>query len=105
MGSDEIASGIQNISDALRSGFGNAANQLFETMENVEQMVQESGEPMEAVLKRLRDDDSAFAPAMAAFSGTCFSAAFATSPGIPDCRADCSKTCPTSRARMMSSTR
>lgn len=56
----EIASGIQNIADAFRTGFSSAANQLLIRMDQTYQQVEESGESLEATLERLKLEDSSF---------------------------------------------
>jgi hypothetical protein len=77
MGSEEIASGIQNISDAFRSGLSSAANKLMEQMDETSRIVEETGETLETVLNRLQAEDSSFAPQMSGamhdilFGGVC----------------------------------
>lgn len=63
-GVEDIASGIQNIADALRSGFSDAADKLVEHMERVDAIVAESGDTLQAVLARLQSSDSAFGTQM-----------------------------------------
>lgn len=64
IGFGEIASGIQNVSDAFRSGFSNAANRLMDRMDDTYQVVEKSGESLETVLKRIKDEDSSFSAEM-----------------------------------------
>ncbi len=61
MGADEIASGIQNISDAFRTGFGKAANNLAERMDEAYRIVEETGDDLETVLNRLKVEKSDYA--------------------------------------------
>lgn len=77
MGSEEIASGIQNISDAFRAGFSSAANKLMERMDDTYGMVEETGETLEAVLERLTTKNGLFTSEMSGimhdlfFGGVC----------------------------------
>lgn len=57
IGAEEIAAGIQNISDAFRTGFSNAVNKLVERMDETYRIVEETGEPLETVLKRLKAEN------------------------------------------------
>lgn len=58
MGSEEIASGIQNISDAFRAGFSNAVNKIEEHMDETHRMAEETGGTLENVLKQLHEENS-----------------------------------------------
>lgn len=60
----DIASGIQNIADALRTGFSDAADKLVEHMERVDAIVAESGDTLQAVLARLQSSDGGFGTQM-----------------------------------------
>ena len=77
IGSDDVAAGIQNISDAFRTGFSTAANKLMERMDDTYRMVEESGEELETVLERLKTEDSSFSSEMSSimhdmfFAGVC----------------------------------
>ena len=77
MGSEEIASGIQNISNAFRAGFSSAADRLMETMDDTYRMAEESGETLETVLERLQNENSALTSEMSGavhdmfFGGVC----------------------------------
>lgn len=64
IGADEIASGIQNISDAFRTGFSNAVNKLTERMDEAYRLVEETGNDLETVLNRLKIDKSNYASEM-----------------------------------------
>ena len=54
MGSEDIALGIQNISNAFRAGFSDAADRLMETMDDTYRVAQDSGETLETVLERIK---------------------------------------------------
>lgn len=73
MGSEEIASGIQNISDTFRTGFSGAANKLMERMDETYRMVEETGETLETVLKRLQAENSPFTAEMSGIMHDMFS--------------------------------
>lgn len=64
IGADEIASGIQNISDAFRTGFSNAVNKLTERMDEAYRIVEETGDDLETVLNRLKVEKNDYASEM-----------------------------------------
>ena len=72
-----IADGIQNIADAFRAGFSNAAERMFERMEQAYKLVEETGDDLETVLKRLQSDEPGYTDEMSGnlrdmfFGGVC----------------------------------
>lgn len=64
IGYEEIASGIQSIADAFRTGLSSAVSNLTAHMDEAYQKVEETGESLETVLGRLKAEDSSFAPEM-----------------------------------------
>lgn len=74
---DAIADGIQNIADAFRAGFSNAAERMFSRMEQAYELVEETGDDLETVLKRLQSDETGYAAEMSGnlrdmfFGGVC----------------------------------
>lgn len=61
IGFDEIAAGIQNISDALRTGFSHAVEKMSERMDQAYAQVEDSGDDLGAVIARLNREDPTFA--------------------------------------------
>jgi len=72
-----IADGIQNIADAFRAGFSNAAGRMLERMEQAYKLAEETGDNLEIVLKRLQSDEPGYAAEMSGtmqdmfFGGVC----------------------------------
>jgi hypothetical protein len=60
VGFEEIASGIQNIADAFRTGFSSAVDKLAARMDDTYQKVEESGQCLKTILERLKTEDSSF---------------------------------------------
>ena len=74
---DAIAGGIQDIADALRTGFSDAVEKMTERMDQTYRIVEESGEELGAVIARLKDEDPDFESDMSGvmrdmfFGGVC----------------------------------
>lgn len=56
----EIASGMQDIADAMRSGFSSAVDRMMNHMEAAYDLVERTGEDLGTVIKRLQSDSATF---------------------------------------------
>lgn len=74
---NDIADGIQNIADAFRTGFSNAAERMFERIEQAYELVEQTGDDLETVLEKLQSDEPGYSAEMSGnlrdifFGGVC----------------------------------
>lgn len=64
---DAIADGIQNIADAFRAGFAHATEQMFERMEQVFKLIDETGEDLEKIIAGLKESEPTYAAEMSGY--------------------------------------
>src|SRR3546814_8877648 len=60
MDSRQIASSIQGIADSMRAGFSEAAEEMMQRFEQVNALVDETGDDLETVMKALAAADDTF---------------------------------------------
>src|SRR3546814_18628117 len=60
MDSRQIAASIQGIADSMRAGFSEAAEEMMQRFEQVNELVDETGDDLETVMKALAAADDTF---------------------------------------------